>query len=61
MAAQDTRLGDLPTSVHIGKLSESADEGNEDDDLDFEEADDFEMEDERATIKGGASCATMHL
>ena len=50
MAAQDTRLGDLPTSVRIGKLSDSADE--EDDD-DFDEADDFEVEDERATMNGG--------
>ena len=51
MAAQDTRLGDLPTSVRIGKLSDSADE---DDDDDFDEADDFEVEDERATMNGGA-------
>ena len=38
MAAHNTPLGDLPTSVHIGKLSDSADE---DDDDDFGEADDF--------------------
>ena len=50
MAAQDTRHGDLPTSVHIGKLSDSAD----DDDDDFGEADDFQVEDERATMNGGA-------
>ena len=38
-----TRCG-LPNAVHIAQLSAS-----DDDDLDFEEADDFEMEDERAT------------
>ena len=37
---------DLPTSVHIAKLYDS------DDDVDFVEADDFEVEDERSTIKG---------
>ena len=57
MAAQDTPLGDLPTSVHIGKLSDSADE--EDDD-DFGEADDFQVEDERATINGAYSYMNQH-
>ena len=37
---------DLPTSVHIAKLYDS------DDDVDFVDADDFEVEDERSTIKG---------
>ena len=39
---------DLPTAVHIAQISSS-----DDDYLDFEEADDFEVEDEAITRNGG--------
>ena len=52
-AEQATRC-DLPTAVHIAQLSSS-----DDDYLDFEEADDFEMEDEAATTQSSAARLVM--
>lgn len=51
-SGQATRC-ELPSAVHIAQISSS-----DEDYLDFEEADDFEMEDE-AAINSGARLAKM--